>query len=173
MSVRTAGYSPFEDYSEIFSNITAIYQANIVFFTVKRFGLRKINYCFVRRMEDIGMYFDSKYYCCEEPISGYSTVAINRTSQLTDGKKRLQLKFAVDQGEIEQKEYYRITVDVDIYTVDEDTIISIISDKKQMMATNETLFRVYSGVITEKLFDILSSDDINIPDGLEGIESNE
>lgn len=173
MSVRTAGYSPFEDYSEIFAHIAAIYQEKIDFFTVKRFGLRKINYCFVKRMEDIEVYFDSKYYCCHEPITGYSTMAINRTSQLTDGRKNLNLKFAVDQGEIEKEAYYRVTLDADIYSVDEKTITSIITDKEQMMATNEMLFKVYCSVITEQLFKILSSDDDNIPDGLAGIENNE
>ena len=173
MSVRTAGYAPFEDYSEIFAHIAAIYQEKIDFFTVKRFGLRKINYCFVKRMEDIEVYFDSKYYCCHEPITGYSTMAINRTSQLTDGRKNLNLKFAVDQGEIEKEAYYRVTLDADIYSVDEETITSIITDKEQMMATNETLFKVYCSVIAEPLYNILSSDDDNIPDGLAGIENNE
>lgn len=173
LSVKTAGYSPFEDYSEIFSHIAAIYQEEIDFFTVKRFGLRKINYCFVKQMEDIEVYFDPRYYCCHEPITGYRTMAINRTSQLTDGERNLNLKFAVDQGEIDKEAYYRVTLDADIYSLDEQTITSIVTDKEQMMATNETLFKVYCGVIAEPLFNILSSDEDIIPDGLVGIESNE
>lgn len=173
MSIRTAGYSPLEDYSEIFSSIAAIYQEKIDFFTVKRFGLRKINYCFLKHMEDIEVYFDPRYYSCHEPVAGYGTMAIDRTSILTDGKKNLNLKFAVDQGEIEKEAYYRVTLDADIYSLDEETIISIITDKEQMMATNETLFNIYCSVITEPLFDILSSEDDIIPDGLAGIENNE
>ena len=173
LSIRTAGYSPFEEYSEIFSHVAGIYKAKIDFFTVKRFGLRKINYCYVRQMEDIEVYFDSRYYCCQEPITGYSSKSINRTSQLTDGKKNLNLKFAIDEGEIEKESYYRVTLDADIYSIDEDTITSIIEEKTQMMAVNESLFKVYCGVIAEPLFEILSSDDENIPEGLAGIENNE
>ena len=173
LSIRTAGYSPFEEYSEIFSHVAEIYKAKIDFFTVKRFGLRKINFCYVKNMADIEGYFDSRYYCCQEPITGYNSTAINRMSQLTDGKKNLNLKFAVDEGEIEKESYYRVTLDADIYSLDDKTITTIIEDKSQMMAVNETLFRVYCGVITESLFEVLSSDDDNIPEGLAGIENNE
>lgn len=173
LSVRTAGYSPFEDYSEIFTHIATIYKEVIDFFTAKRYGLRKINYCYVKRMEDIEVYFDPRYYCCHEPITGYNAIAIDRISHLTDGKKNLNLKFAIDQGEIEKDSYYRVTLDADIYTLDEETITSILEDEGQLMATNEALFKVYCGVITEPLFNILSSDEENIPDGLAGIENNE
>ena len=172
LSIRTAGYSPFESYSEIFSHIAAVYKEKIDFFTVKRFGLRKINICYVKQMEDIEVYFDPRYYCCHEPITGYSSMTISRTSQLTDGKKNINLKFAVDQGEIEKEAYYRVTLDIDTYSLNEATITSIIEDKDELMATNETLFEIYCNVLGDKMFEILSSDDDNIPEGLAGIESN-
>lgn len=80
LSIVTAGYSPFENYSEIFSHVVSIYKAEIDFFTVKRFGLRKINHCYVKRMEDIEVYFDPKYYCCQEPATGFGVMSINRVS---------------------------------------------------------------------------------------------
>lgn len=64
-------------------------------------------------------------------------------------------------------------MDADIYSQDEETIISITEDKEQMMATNETLFKVYCNVLGQAMIDILSSDDDSIPEGLAGIESNE
>ena len=172
LSVRTSGYSPFEDYSEIFTHIATIYKEVIDFFTAKRYGLRKINYCYVKRMEDIEVYFDPRYYCCHEPVMGYNTMAIERNSHLTDGKKNLNLKFSVDLGEIEKETYYRVTLDADIYSLDEETITLILEDKDQLMNTNEALFKVYCGVISESLFNILSSDADIIPDGLAGIENN-
>ena len=60
-----------------------------------------------------------------------------------------------------------------IFSLDEATITSIIEDQEQMMATNEVLFKVYCGVIAEPLFNILTSDEDTVPDGLAGIENNE
>lgn len=173
LSVKTAGYSPFENYSEIFLHIADIYKKEIDFFTVKRFGLRKINYCYIKNFNDIEVYFDPTYYCCHEPIDEFGVTKINRTSQLSDGKRSLNLRFGVDQGEIDQEKYYRVTLDSDIYSTDEVTITEIIEQKQKMQETNDTLFKVYCNVLNDRLIEILSTEELDIPEGLAGIENNE
>lgn len=173
LSVKTTGYSPFENYSEVFSHVSEIYKNEIDFFTVKRFGLRKINYCYVKNLDEIEIYFDPTYYCCHEPIEDFGTMKTNRVSQLSDGKRNLNLRFAVDQGEIDKDQYYRVTLDSDIYSIDESTILDLIGTRQSMQAVNEILFKVYCNVLSDQLIEILSNEEKVIPEGLAGIESNE
>ena len=73
LTVRTQSYASFEDYASIFCYIADTYRKKIDFFTVKRFGLRKINFCFVKDKAKITKYFSESYYNCEEPISDFTT----------------------------------------------------------------------------------------------------
>ena len=173
LSVKTVGYSPFENYSEIFSYVASVYKDEIDFFTVVRFGFRKINFCFVKELDQIGNYFESKYYGVEEPITEFDIATVNRTSRLSDGKKNINLRYIIEQGEIDCDLYFKVTLDSDIYSTDEETIIRAMADKNELSAINETLFRIYCGVISDQLMAILLSEDDNLPEGLVGVENNE
>ena len=172
MSIQSEVYSPFENYSEIFSYIASLYNEEIDFFTVKRFGLRKINYCFVKRVSDINKYFDSKYFDLEEPISGFDIETINRTSSLSYGKKNLNLRYAVEKGNLDKEPFYKVTLDSDIYSVDKATIHSIIENKDEMASINEMLFTIYCGALTDQMAELLTSEN-DLPEGLAGVENNE
>lgn len=173
LSIKAAGYSPFENYSEIFSFVASTYKEEIDFFTVIRFGFRKINFCFVKEVDQIGTYFETKYYGIDKPISDFDIAVVNRTSQLSDGQKNLNLRYIIEQGVIDRDSYFKVTLDSDIYSVDENVIYKVLSDKNEMIAINEMLFRIYCSAITEELANILLSEDDNLPEGLVGVENNE
>ena len=173
LSIKSVGYSPFENYSEIFSYIVSVYRENIDFFTVVRFGFRKINFCFVKELKHIGTFFESKYYGVEEPVPELDIAIVNRTSRLSDGKMNANLRHIIEQGEIDQDVYFKVTLDSDIYSTDEETIVKTLADKAELTAINEMLFRIYCGAITESMASVLLSEDDNIPEELVGIENNE
>ena len=171
--VRTVGYAPFEHYSEIFAHVATVYKNKIDFFTVTRFGFRKINFCFVKGISDIGKYFEQKYYGVDEPISEFDTATVNRTSHLSDGKKNVNLTYMIELGDIDRDSYYKVTLDSDIYSTDDETIQSVLDNSEQMADINETLFSIYCGVITEEFAVILTSGEVMVPDGLVGVDDNE
>jgi uncharacterized protein (TIGR04255 family) len=173
LSVKSVGYSPFENYADIFSYVAAVYKEEIDFFTVTRFGFRKINFCFIKELSQIETYFESKYYGVEEPISEFDIGSVNRTSRLSDGKKNINLRYIVEQGEIDQDTFFKITLDSDIYSTDEETINQILNDKSELSAINDMLFTIYCGAITEQLADTLLSEEDNLPEYLVGVENNE
>lgn len=173
LSVKSVGYSPFENYANIFSYVAAVYKKEIDFFTVTRFGFRKINFCFIKDLSQIGIYFESKYYGVEEPIAEFDIGSVNRTSRLSDGNKNVNLRYIVEQGELNQDTFFKITLDSDIYSTDEITINQILNVKSELSSINEMLFTIYCGVITEQFAEILLSEDDNIPEGLVGVENNE
>lgn len=173
LSVKAVGYSPFEKYSEIFAYVASVYKDEIDFFTVVRFGFRKINFCFIKQLDQIGIYFEPKYYGVEEPVSEFDIATVNRTSRLSDGKKNVNLRYIVEQGEIDQDVYFKVTLDSDIYSNDENTIKVVLSNKDELSAINETLFKIYCGAITEKLAEVLLSEDNSLPEGIVGVEENE
>lgn len=173
LSVKAVGYSPFEMYSEIFSYVASVYAQEIDFFTVMRFGFRKINFCFVKQLDQIGTYFDSKYYRIEEPVSEFDLASVNRSSRLSNGKENINLRYIIEQGQIDQDIYFKVTLDSDIYSNDEETITKVLSDKEKLSAMNERLFSIYCSVITERFIDILMNEDDLLPEGLVGVENNE
>lgn len=173
LSVKSVSYSPFESYSEIFSYVADVYKKQIDFFTVKRFGFRKINFCFVNDLNSVGNYFEAKYFGVEEPVAGFDMRNVNRTSQLSDGKKNINLRYIIERGEIDKDIYYKVTLDADIYSLDEKTITSILEKDGDLTAINGTLFEIYCGAITDHFADILLSEEENLPEGLVGVEDNE
>lgn len=83
------------------------------------------------------------------------------------------MRYIVEQGELNQDTFFKITLDSDIYSTDEITINQILNVKSELSSINEMLFTIYCGVITGQFAEILLSEDDNIPEGLVGVENNE
>lgn len=64
IKVNTTKYIPFDEYAAVFMYVSNIYRSTIDFFTMKRFGLRKINFCFVKDVKYINKYFSQRYFDC-------------------------------------------------------------------------------------------------------------
>ena len=173
LNVRPSGYVPFESYSSIFRHLAKILFEKIDFFNVTRFGLRKINFCFIDNLHDVNKYFKEKYYCIDEPVSNFETVFVKNYSQITDGSKNVHLNHIIDCGELNGKKCYRITLDTDIYSSDESTIKSLLKDHEEMIAANNVLFEAYYNALTEEFQKILCSTNCPLPEGLIGVDDNE
>ena len=173
LRVNTASYSPFEIYSEIFYDIVSIIKQNVDLFTIKRFGFRKINFCFVKKLENINKFFEPKYYSIEEPIDNIDINIINRTSKLFIDNKNINIYCVIEHGEIEQETCFKVILDSDIYSKDEKFIQSIFENKEEISKINDILFAIYQDAITEYFAKILLSEENNIPEELLGVEYND
>lgn len=172
LSVKTQGYSSFDDYSEIFRRLINIYKRKIDFFTCKRFGLRKINFCFVNEIDTINKYFSNEYYSCHVPDTSFETENIERKDSLACGNQKLNLKYAVEQGKLGEDKVYKVTLDTDIYLIEQTEIEKMLSDEQGLSAINEIVFKIYLASITDNMIDLLCNEEVEIDDVV-GIEDNE
>ena len=161
------------DYASTFCRIVQIYKNKIDFFTVRRFGLRKINFCFIRNRQDINKYFVSSFYCCDAPIDGYSSLSTERTERLSDKVSNINLTHAIEEGHVGTDRYYRVTLDADIYITLQEEIEKVISDSEALNGINDKLFNIYlSGLTDDFLSQLLSEDEID-SDLISGVELND
>lgn len=172
LTVHTQTYSAFEEYAQIFSHIADVYRSTIDFFTVQRFGLRKINICFIKNKELIKKYFSDVYYNCEEPVSGFRTRAANRRDTLSNGKHNINMHYAVEEGKLGEELGYKITLDSDIYITAHDEIEQTVFNDDALKAINEILFEIFIKVITDDLIAILARDESPSPDEIMGVDDN-
>ena len=68
---------------------------------------------------------------------------------------------------------HQVTLDSDIYVVSQNEIERLLFSETAISEINETLFRIFINSISEALLEILSSESDDVPDGLEGVESND
>ena len=173
LTVRPTGYVRFEVYSSIFCYLAKTLSERIDFFSTKRFGLRKINFCFFKNISTIEEYFKPEYYSISEPVYIFGIGGIRRHSQLTDGKRVLNLNHFIEQGELDNEAYYKVTLDSDIYSTDEDTIRSLLENEETMISANNVLFKAYYNALTEHFVALLSNEDDPLPEGLIGVDFND
>lgn len=173
LKVIVAKYASFEEYSKLFIDICNIYKEKIDFFTTKRFGLRKINFCFVKDIKAVSKYFESKYYNYFELFDDTEIKTSAKTFNVGLGKKSLNVLYGVEQGKLGNSPVYKVTLDSDIYSEDTQTIDEFMFDKKDVCEMNEQLFWLYIDSITSEMGNILKNDYCDIPDDLLGVDSNE
>lgn len=171
--VQSQMYSSFDDYASIFCRIVAIYNEKIDFFTPKRFGLRKINYCFIKNKEDITKYFNSRFYNYDTLIENYESQKVERVDRLSDGESNINLRYLIEEGEIDGQKYYKVVLDSDIYMMNQDVISRIVLDEEEIKVINEKLFVIYLNAVTDDFLGILISDEEISSDGILGVELNE
>lgn len=166
-------YSPFENYASIFTRVAEIYKDKIDFFTVKRFGLRKINFCFIKKSEDIILYFKKVHYDINKTVKNFEIENSAKVLQLKNGHQNLNLQYLIQHGELNKEPHYKVIFDSDIFLSDEDTINKLLESKEQMALINVVLFNVFCNALTDKFIEILSTTDVELPEGLLGVEDNE
>lgn len=173
ISIKTQGYSSFDVYSDIFRNIINIFNRKIDFFTGIRFGFRKINFCFAKSKDVISKYFSTEYYNCAIPISGIETQLIKRQDCLTNGAQNFSLCHSIEAGMLDEQLMYKITLDTDIYTEQQNEIERILFEENNLSVMNEAMFRIYLSAITDDMIDLLTRDDDLEVDEIIGVENNE
>ena len=98
LSVHSQGYSPFNEYSEVFCGLAKIYSEKIDFFTVKRLGVRKINSCCLRDRNDIAKYFNTSFFNDAVPADGFLPLKIERKDRLVKDTQNINMRYTIEQG---------------------------------------------------------------------------
>lgn len=135
--------------------------------------MRKINFCFVRNRDGIAKYFDSRFYSCDTPLSELHPLSTKSTQHLSSEDMDINLIYAIEEGEIGESTYQKVTLDSDIYITAQTQIERILLDKSAMNDINETLFRIYLNTVSDRFLELLTSDDDLCTDEILGVEPNE
>ena len=158
LDISSTAYAPFEDYSALVLDIAEIYKNNIDFVSISRVGIRKINICMVEDKKKIKEYFSPSYFGYFEAIEGADTFSSNRRDTFGLKSYKGNVSCNIDQGNANGKILYRVSLDIDIYTDDTNTIAQSL-DFSQM---NEMLFRIYVDSLTDGFKMKLLGNDENV-----------
>ena len=93
--------------------------------------------------------------------------------RLSDSASNLNLRYVIEGGTLETEHFYKVTLDSDIYTLDQDKITEIMFNAASLKEINEKLFRIYLNVLTDYFLEILTTDSVSASDSIVGVELNE
>lgn len=171
--INTSKYIPFDEYATIFIDIANMYISTIDLFTVERFGLRKINFCFLSDVKHINKYFSSEYF---DPfcLSGHSNILVSeKKDTIAIDEYKVNLLRYIEKGLLSNRPIYKVTLDLDAY-IDQSVLIEEpIFSKGNMYKLNDLIFEAYVGALTDKFKIMLSDDEATWSDEIEGVEANE
>ena len=172
LTINTVQYMPFESYSEIVPHVAAIYKNCIDFFSVARFGIRKINECLIEDKAQIRNYFNPEYFTYFNQIEGIDTLQSNHVNVFSSGKCRINHIANISQGQYEGKTVYSVRLDIDAYFTTSEDIQRLLDSKEELLKINDLIFKVYVHSLTSDFISSLTSEEY---DGglLIGVEKND
>lgn len=173
LKVNATKYISFEDYSETFMGIASIYRDTIDFLTIKRFGLRKINFCFVSETKCINRYFNQRYFDCYDLFKDSQVFASEKKENFTVDNCKMNLLCGVEQGQLGDSQIYKVTLDTDIYIDVTEQIENTIFENNEITRLNDKLFAIYADSLTEEFGKMLQNDETEWPEDIIGVEKNE
>lgn len=173
LKVNAVKYIPFEEYSDTFIKIARIYKDAIDFFTPKRFGLRKINFCFVTNTDCIHKYFKQRYFDCYDLFDNSEIFASEKRGNFTIDNYKINLLCDIIQGQLGEKKTYKVTLDADIYLDNIKDIEENIFENCHMKKLNDQLFTIYVDALTDEFHEMLLNDETIWPEEIVGVEKNE
>lgn len=169
LNVSSTAYAPFEEYCALVTDVANIYKTNIDFVSVLRVGIRKINVCMFEDKKKIKDYFSPAYFGYFDSIEGTDTFSSNRRDTFGIGLYKGNLSCNIDRGIADGINLYRVSLDIDVYTNNADTITQFI-DLNEM---NEILFGIFIDSLTDKFKAALLGNDEAAFSDIIGVESNE
>ena len=173
IKVNTTKYIPFDKYKAIFMEISNIYRLTIDFLTMKRFGLRKTNFCYVTNVECINKYFNQRYFDCYDLFKESEVFASEKKQNFSAGHCKLNLLCNIQQGQIDSEKVYKLTLDSDIYIDDTNNIENDIFKNETISSLNDKLFMIYVDALTDEFGRMLLNDKDIDQDEIIGVTRNE
>ena len=173
LKVNAIKYVSFEEYSDTFMGIVNIYKTSIDFLTLKRFGLRKINFCFFNNKSCINKYFQKNYFDCFDLFEGTDIYASEKKTNFRFEECKINLLTYIEQGLLGEKKVYKTTLDLDVYLDQTENIEKVIFEEKGIANLNEKLFLIYIDALTDEFGKMLSNDETVWTDEIIGVEKNE
>lgn len=173
LTINTTHYTPFDDYCEIVPFVSDIYRKNIDFFTVKRFGIRKINECLMEDKGKIQQYFNPSFFSFFNSIKDVETLQSNHSNIFAYGQHHINLITNIAQGQYEGKVVYSVRLDIDAYLDKQEEVEELLRTHEKQENINNIIFEIYTSALTEKFISLLSSDEDFDDEIMLGVERND
>lgn len=144
----------------------------VPFFEFKRFGLRKINQCFLRDIKCLNEYFEPAHFHVfkfqDESSIKEKVMQIRESLEIAD--YNVNLNRMLIRGELGGEEAYQVNYDTDIYLLDE-SIEELIQNEEKIAEMNNWLFALYKDAVTETFLNQLIEGTFD-RDMIIGVEAN-
>ncbi len=173
LTINTTHYIPFDEYCGIVPFVSNVYKENIDFFTVSRFGIRKINECLIEDKTQIQKYFNPTLFTYYDLPEGLNTIQSNHINIFTRGVYHINLLTNIAQGQSEGKTLYSVRLDIDAYLNNTEEIINLIEKQEDQANINDLIFEIYVSSLSDELIALLTSDDNFDKSIMIGVERNE
>lgn len=144
----------------------------VPFFQFKRFGLRKINQCFLKDIKCLNKYFEPAHFHIfkfqDESSIKEKVMQIRESLEIAD--YNVNLNRMLIRGELGGEEAYQVNYDADIYLLDE-SIEELIQNEEKIAEMNNWLFDLYKDAVTETFLNQLIEGTFD-RDMIIGVEAN-
>ena len=144
----------------------------VPFFEFKRFGLRKINQCFLSDIKCLNEYFEPAHFHVfkfqDESSIKEKVMQIRESLEIAD--YNVNLNRMLIRGELGGEEAYQVNYDTDIYLLDE-SIEELIQNEEKIAEMNNWLFALYKDAVTETFLNQLIEGTFD-RDMIIGVEAN-
>lgn len=166
-------YISFEKYASIFLSIAKIYNEKIDFFTVKRFGLRKVNTCCITDVSLLNKYFSEEYFKFKNCFDDSTMNLSQRMQAFTINDIDVHLVYKIAKGTLKGKDALEVSMDADFFSTEPNKIKNILAKESEVININDRLFEIFSCSLTDEFKKTLTDEDGELPDVLVGVHSNE
>lgn len=173
LMINTTRYTSFESYCSIIPAVAEIYSSNIDFFTVKRFGLRKINECLIFEKEKIKEFFSPAFFSYFDCLEEVNTIQSNHANIFAIDKYRVNLLSNIVKGTSGGKILYSVRLDIDVYLDNTDHIELLLSNPEETKKVNDLIFKVYTSSLTDSFIERLTAESDFDNTVMIGVEPNE
>lgn len=172
LTVNASQYSRFEDYSTLFREVVETFGSELDYFEKKRFGLRKINFCFLTDKSKLNHYFNPDYYHLDNIFPEASTKHSHYQEHFLLDNTKVNLLCAVEEGLLDTNIIYKITLDSDAYIDTKEDIDSTFENPSGLVLLNEIVFNIFVSILTDDFIALLQND-AELPQELIGVDLNE
>lgn len=175
IAIEKSKYVNCLDYCHVLWKVMRIISDSdkVPFFRFTRFGLRKINQCFLLDIGQLNVYFEASHFRTFHALNGNAIK--EKVMQLKDSFEindyNINLVRGIIRGEIQKQEAYQVDYDADIYLLNEENIKERIQNESKIAEMNALLFELYKNAVTEKFLNDLIDGTIN-KEIIMGVESN-
>lgn len=173
LKVQSNSYIPFEDYRDIVPEITKIFESNVTYFSVVRFGLRKINECWVSNKDDIDRLFNKLYVSYYNELGNQTNIKSRHESVFEHSKYKFNYITNIVKTQKDSRDVYDVAIDIDAYARDNETIEALMKDEQKQSEVNELVFKIYKSSLNAEFVKMLTSDESICEERVSGVSRNE
>lgn len=172
INVNSNKYIPFLDYFKYLNFVIFSYKKIFPFLVMTRLGIRKQNVCIVEGENNINKYFSKDTLNFYNKLQNINNLSSTKLETFEIEEYRVNLKNSIIKGMFNNRNMYKIILDIDAYLNNDDLIRKVLSNDNVAERMNNIIFDVFISNLTDEFVDMLSEDEF-IDNLIIGVESNE